>query len=264
MKVMRITLLVLFVLLGCSIWFGIHQYNKNQNSPEVNDNVQIAAIVEKQVKTEAKIVAKEVDEKGLQHTVARMTAELKRGDLDRAKADLLDTVAALNIARERLKQVTVVSTSLAIQNQKLIKTLDEQSNSVYSFRDDYASGSVTIPRDSSRQATLDLAYNLDLINTQYRKYSFPRGYDNYIDLYANDKRVTIQGVKTLTIEQKPPFFAGRVQASSLYDLGSKDLLIGPAASVDLGRMNLEGKYLVKPSGKDGRWMVGVNYNLVKF
>jgi hypothetical protein len=264
----RITAGILLVLLACSIWYGVHMYNKQRNSPTttgISSSGKLEAIVQKQVKTDAASISQEVDKNGIPHTVARLVKEIQQGDMDKVNADLLDTIAALNISRDRIKQVTQINTSLNIQNQELTKTVNDQKDAIYSFSDDNAHASVNIPRDTTKKATLKLGYNAKLVTAQYTKYAFPRGSSRYIDIYSNDKRFTIDGIKTLTVEQDRPKAEASLDAVTAFDFKTGEVMSGTRVNVRLGRLGLEGKYMRSiPGDKEWRWQVGASYNLIHF
>lgn len=252
--------LALIVLLGAAVWYGYSLNSKvEQHATEVQT---LDPVIQKQVETTAKKVADKVDKNGIKHTVYEMVKEIDQSAVNAIRSDLLDTVAELNILRQRLRQVMVINTQLAIQNQKLTKSTDSR-NTLYSFKDKYLDAIVRIPFDSSQQATLDLTHETDLIPVQYNKRRFLRTPQPMIDVYSTDKRVTIGGVRSLTIKPNPPVMGLSIDLASEYDFRSKTLRGGPAISLDLKRFNLEGKYLLDRHSNEWTWVLNGNYKLLK-
>lgn len=258
-KVITIAL-ALIVLLGAAVWYGSSLNSKvEQHDTELQT---LDPVIQKQVETTAKKVADKVDKNGMRHTVYEMVKEIDQSAVNAIKSDLLDTVAQLNITREKLKQIMVINTQLSIQNQKLSKSSDSH-NTLYSFKDKYLDATVRIPVDSNQQATLDLTHETDLIPVQYNRRRFLRTPQPMIDVYSTDKRITIGGLKALTIKPNEPSLGLSIDAASEYDFRSGTLRGGPAVSLDVKRFSLEGKYLYNRHSNDWTWTVNGNYKLLK-
>ncbi|PRY51533.1 hypothetical protein B0I27_107119 [Arcticibacter pallidicorallinus] len=264
MKTIKVIILLLVIALAGLGWYC---YQLSKAAEERNKESPIAEIAKKQIQTEAKKIAEEVDKNGLQHTVYRMVKEIDQEAIDKVRADLLDTVAQLNITRDKLKQVMVVATSLQITNQKLEKKINSEVTT-YTHTDPRASLSVFIPRDSTQSATFNFKYDADLVTTQYKKRNWFLGANHsYIDIYSNDPRVTIQGARTLTVKQKQPELGLRLQGQFNLDPETLSYGVGPGIRVDLGRLSVQAGYLHYPRSKaspNWKYSVGANYDFIRF
>ncbi len=259
MKTSTKVIIALSVILIGLIWYILKLYEKASQLKEASP---IEAIAKKQVQTEAKKIAEEVDKHGLQHTILKMVKEIDQSAVDKVKADLLDTVAALNIERDKLKQVIVVNTSLVIKNQQLERKVSELATT-YSHFDDHFRLSVNVPKDSMQSATFDAGYDADLITTQYTKGNWLTGNKPYIDIYSNDLRFTIKGARTLTVKPKQPFFNADLQAVSEYNIRTNTFSAGPQLRIGLGRVEVRGRYVYDPSDKQWSSVVSGGYMLLR-
>lgn len=242
---------------GCIyLYFLYNKAKDNQNKSPIEEAAK------KQVETKANIISKSVDDNGFEHTVAKMVKEVDPNALDKVQADLLDTVAALNIERDKLKQITVVATSLSIKNQALEKKITALATT-YSHFDDHFRLSVNVPKDSMQSATFDAGYDADLITTQYNKGNWLTGNRPYIDIYSNDPRFTIKGARTLTVKQKQPFFNANLQAVSEFNFRTKTFNAGPSLNIGLGRIEVRGRYMYDPSDKQWNGIVSGGYMLLR-
>jgi len=249
--------LLLLVIAGIAYlayWLG----GKN-STPK---NSALKNVVVKQAETEAAKIKDEVDKNGLQHTIYKMVKEIDQSAVDQIKADLLDTVAALNIERDKVRQVMVVNSSLVIKNQKLERKVSELATT-YSHFDDHFRLSVNVPKDSTQSATFDAGYDADLITTQYNKGNWLTGNRVYMDIYSNDPRFTIKGARTLTVKQKQPFFNANLQAVSEYNFRTKTFNAGPSLNIGLGRIEIRGRYMYDPSDKQWNGIVSGGYMLLR-
>jgi hypothetical protein len=261
MKTSSKIILGLAIILAAVCWYAV---KLRTNTPDKAASSPIAELKKKEIETEAKQISKEVSKNGLQHTVFKIVKELDQSALDKVSADLLDTVAALGIARDKIKQVTVINTTLEIKNQRLERKISGLATT-YSHTDDYATLSVNVPKDSLIGPTFSLSYNADLATTQYKKRGWFFGKNNsYVDIYSNDPRVTIKGVKTLTIKEKQSPFDLKLQANTSYNLETGLLEFGPAVRLDLGRFSVQGRYSKYPN--DSKWKPSINasYDILRF
>jgi len=247
-----------FVLLIVGNVFLYLLYQKASKRP---DPSPIETAAKKTIETKAEVISKEVDEHGLPHTILKIVKEIDQSAIDKVNADLLDSVAQLNIARDKIRQVISINTNLSIKNQQLEKKVGELATT-YSHKDDHLWLTLTVPKDSTKAAFADGGYDADLIATQYNKGSWLWGTDHYMDIYSNDPRFTIKGAKTLSVKQKQPFFGFNVQAVSEYNISTRSLTAGPSANVDFGRIRLGGKYLYDPSNQKWQWIATGGYRLI--
>jgi hypothetical protein len=242
---------------------GLVVYIHFKSSPEVKPN-PIGEIAKKNIQTEAKQIAKEVDKNGLTHTIFKMVKQIDQDAVDKVSADLLDTIDALNITRDKLRQITVVNTTLFIEKQELERKVSNFATT-YSHNDNYFKLSVNVPRDSSKAATFDAGYDADLITAQYDKRKFPffGSRSNYMDIYSNDPRFTIRGARSLSVKQKPAGFGFEALAKAEFNnfTGPSG---GPGVKIKIGRFDINGDYQYYTNYRGWTWGAGASYRIGGF
>lgn len=259
MKTPTKVIIALIALIGLMAWYGSSLYKKaHERIPPSS----IPDAAKKSVETQAIKIADDVMKNGLQKTVLKLVKEIDHSAVDKIKADLLDTVDALNIERSKVKQVMVVATNLSIENQTLKKQVSQLATT-YIHTDDHFRLSVNVPKDSMQGATFDAGYDADLITTQYNKGNWLTGNSPYIDIYSNDPRFTIKGARTLTVKQKRPFLKADVQAITEYNFKTKSFSAGPSLNIGFGRVEIRGKYMYDPTDKQWSGIVSGGYMLLR-
>lgn len=260
MKTSTKVIIALVIVIGFMSWYNGYLRDKDSNQPTSGS---IPEAAKKQVQTQAEKIADEVDKKGMKHAILKMVKEIDQSAVDKVKADLLDTVAALNIKRDELKQVMVVATTLTIKNQRLEKKITELATT-YSHFDDNFRLSVNVPKDSLQAATFDAGYDADIITTQYNKGNWFTGNRAYMDIYSNDPRFTIKGARTLTVKQNQPLLAFKIQAAGQYNPVSKSIGAGAAARLDISRFSVQGNYMFFPD--QNKWIPNIttSFDLIRF
>jgi len=239
---------------------GIYLYILLQKAKEKKAVSPIEQAAKEQVQTKAEIIAKEVDQNGVEHTVAKMAKEFDNASLAKARADLLDTTDALNIERDKVKQVIAINTSLVIKNQSLQRKITDVAT-LYTHNDDHFRLAINIPLDSSKTATFDAGYDAELITTQYNKNKWLFWNDDLIDIYSNDPRFTIKGARTLTIKPKPALMGFSVDgiANNNQITG---LSAGAGARIRIGRFTFNGSYQYYHDFDRFAFDYGMKYRLI--
>lgn len=251
--------IIIALILLCAGWYASRLFSK---AKEFVKPSPIAEVATKRIQTEAAKIKDDVDKNGLEHTILKMTKEIDQSAVDKVKADLLDTVAALNIERDKLKQITVIAATLSIKAQRLEKKITELATT-YSHFDDHFRLSVNVPKDSLQSPTFDAGYDADLITTQYNKGNWLTGNSTYLDIYSNDPRFTIKGARTFTVKQNRPFFDMNLQAISEYNFRTNTFAAGPSLNIGLGRVEIRGRYMYDPSDKQWSGIVSGGYMLLR-
>lgn len=208
-------------------------------------------VVEK-IAVDAKIIARKIDKDSLRHaTIAADENEYTNTDLHKT-ANILDTTAlAIGILKKQIRELTVIATTSQAQKLKAYALLDSQKRVTYMYRDKFltlAYRPAPVPADSVDFGEFDFAYNDSLTVTQYQKRNWFLGQKkSYIDIYSNDPRTTVNGVKRLTVKQDSPAFGLRAQGMATFNLNNQNLLIGPAIRFDFGRFSIQGARLYEPT-----------------
>lgn len=259
MKTTTKVIIALVILIGIMSWYNGYLRDKVNEKQIINS---IPEPAKKTIETQAIKIADEVDKNGMKHAVLKMVKEIDPSVLNKIKADLLDTVAALNIERDKLKQITVIATTLSIKAQRLEKKITELATT-YSHFDDHFRLSVNVPKDSLQSPTFDAGYDAYLITTQYNKGNWLTGNSAYMDIYSNDPRFTIKGARTFTVKQNRPFFDMNIQAISEYNLRTNTFAAGPSLNIGLGRIEIRGRYMYDPTDKQWSGIVSGGYMLLR-
>jgi hypothetical protein len=252
-----LALIVLIVGLACYVWY-LHS-----RDPQLKPN-PIGEVAKKNIQTEAKQIAIEVDKNGLNHTILKIVKEIDHDAIDKVNADLLDTIDALNIARDKIRQVTVVNTSLVIQKQYLERQVSGLATT-YNHKDKFFNLSVNVPRDSTQAASFEAGYDADLVTAQYNKRKFPffGSSDTYMNIYSNDPRFTIRGARVLSVKQNAPAFGFEARAKANFN-NFTGPSAGPGIKIRIGRFDLDGDYQYYSNQKSWTWGVGAAYRIGGF
>lgn len=227
----------LVLVLAAVCWYTSTLYKK---AHEQVTKSPVAEIAKKQIEVEAKQISTAVKKDGLTHTIYKMVKEIDKEALAKVNSELLDTIDKLNITRARLNQVTVIATTLRVENQELKRKVGPVS-SVYTHKDNHWDLSVNVPNDTGKKATFSAAYNADLVTAQYNKRKWLFFNDPQMLIYSNDPNFTNRGLKTLRVKNPAPFFGAKGVAKAMYN-EVNGLSAGPGIGFRFGRLSLEGNY----------------------
>lgn len=221
----------LILLLLSTIGVIIHQDAKkrqqDQNISELIENKGENHLIEKYTRDS-------VVHTIFQDRIINNTTNDKQLALGKTYADSIQK--ALKISIDKIDQVTKINGRLEAQLALQTKQTDK-GQTVKTHKDQYLDLTYFPETDS-----LQFAYNLKLNEARYseRKW-FLAAKQNYIDMYPDDKRITINGLKSYRVKENSPNRLG----------------LGLSAGYGLG--------------KDGNTIrlvpyigVGLNYNLIEF
>ncbi|MBC7615345.1 MAG: hypothetical protein H7202_04700, partial [Pedobacter sp.] len=181
---------------------------------------------------------------------------------------IVDTSAkVLKLALKQIEFVVQENVRLRAENLKLAQNKTPDGKIVYTYSDPNIQAKFTPPSDSSStDGTLDFLYNANINTTQYWKRTPPiiGAKKSFLDIYSNDKRLTINGKKRYTVEQNAPEFGLRLQLRTIYGITSQKLYTGPGISFDFKRYNLLAYSYYNITDNKWQYAVGVNYDLIRF
>ena len=258
-------LAVTCVLFGIYIILLVKQLNAIQSTKSKE---------ERETKAEAKIIARKVDQQGLEHVIAEAAGKILPRSTAKAAVSvgILDTSAmAIGILKKQIENLTVISTRLMAENLKAHQALDAYNKPVYKYSDknlqaEFKPGD---PADTTDKGSFNFIYDADLTITQYwkrnRVLGLPIGTKNsYIDIYSNDPRATIKGLKRLTVKQNQPRLGLRVQGITSYNIQRGLILPGAGLQFDIGRFSVQGNYVY--DAQEEYWIPSVTgrYDIVRF
>jgi len=211
------------ILVGLLLMISIKQCNTN------NQLLEDQATTAKRATTATRIIERYLDKNGSGHLVIEDTKITKEQKKDLIKnSGLIDTVAAaLNIAKAKINELTKVNASLVALNLKGKPDSPNNPTSIIRYVDKYANITYN-PIDTM----FGLKYNINLINAKYTKNDGFLGLrsTNVVDLYSEDKRVTINGVERYSLEVPDPNFGLKGQIKAQYNFKSKSFT--PAATIE--------------------------------
>lgn len=198
----------LIVLLLCSIGVIIQQDAKKRQQDQ-----SISQLIEN--KGENQIIEKYTRD-SVVHTVFKdriinNTTNEKQLALGKTYADSIQS--ALKISIDKIDQVTKINGRLEAQLTLQTKQTDK-GQTIKTHKDQYLDLAYFPDTDS-----LQFAYNLKLNEARYsdRSWLFAAK-KNYIDVYSDDKRITINGLQSYRIKENPPNRFG-IGVSAGYGLG---------------------------------------------
>lgn len=253
----NLTITALLILLGVSFYYA---YTKHREAVKLRNDREV---IEKLVYKEAQIITRYVDRNGSRHVTIAVNPMAEK-EADRI-VNIADTAAlAIGILKKQIIDLTRINTTVKAQNLTALTKIDSLNRRVYFYQDKFLKLSYRPPVDTVDSGEFDFAYNADLTVTQYskRKHLFaPKKY--LIDIYSNDPRTTVNGVRRLSIEREvqPKF---RLQSALIYNVDFNTFTPGFTARFEAKRVSVSGSYLYSPVRE--RWFsaVGMNYDLIRF
>lgn len=227
------------------------------------------ASVVAQVQTEAKEIARKVNEKGVETvlydiTGNKVTAEQAASTV--GTKGIIDTTAmALDIRTKQLKQVLVIKSTLEAENLQLKRKLDVSQRPYYTYTGNGLDLKFTPPNEVDTFARAEFTANVNIKATQYWKRNWFLGSKKSILAVTSDNPMfKINGADYIEVEQKQPTFGLRIQANTSYSFDSGLVGYGPAVRFDVGRFSFQGRYSKYPN--DPKWKPSINasYDILRF
>lgn len=200
-------------------WLSFKLLTQAHPAEKVTENKPPALIDE--AKTAAKVLARAVDKKGYSVvTMERKADIIGDGDISKlpVSQSVLDSLRLDNLdKRTKLQQASLINAELKVAAARAIKTIDSLQRKRYTYQDDYLTASFS---PDTLGGTFDINYQIKLIRHDYRKRkNWLSPYVAYTDILSPDKRITINGLQTLTISSpKPSRFGLGLMAGYYYDL----------------------------------------------
>lgn len=256
--------LALFVLLCGAITWAVVERNKKV---EAQQQANTAAVLSK---PDAKVDAKFVDKLQQQHVTFNTTANQIGGKIVAVSKPLLDSIAGLsNVKASDITDWKQINASTEARALKAEKQVDSLKKTIYFIYKDKYVNIAYHPADSTdTTGTFDFKYDASLTATSYIKRTkflgLPIGpVNSYTDIYSNDPRTTINGLKTFSVKEQQPFFGLRIQAGGSYSFRQKTYLFGPAAQLYLDRFSVTGTYYYSPIDNRFSPSIGARYDIFR-
>lgn len=252
--------IILSIALTLSVLCGVNQCKeKNEYRNKYSHST-------KEINTTTKVLERFVDSAGRNHLKVTDNIIKSEGSKERlvVSPGIIDTVAtALKIAKEKINELTKVNAVLMASNLKgnatKAITREGEITTIYKYRDRYADLSF-----NSQDTTFDFKYNLDLKTVGYRDKSWALGTPvDVLELYSDDPRVTINSVDRYKIETPDPNFGLKIKSKVQYNFDTKDVSVGPAIKLNMGRFITEGSYLINTSTGIKSPVVDLSYEIFR-
>lgn len=197
-------ILSLLVSIGFIVYLKFGERNKEQDLSSLIEDKGNNKIIEKYVKDS-------VTHTIYQDRFINDTKSEKQTALGKTYADSLARV--LKISIDKIDQVTKINAKLEAQMALSTKTTSN-GQTEKKHKDEFLD--ITYYPDTD---SLKLAYDIRLNDARYKDKKWLLGRENrYIDLFSDDKRVTINGVKSYRLKEAPPNRFG-IGLSAGYGLG---------------------------------------------
>lgn len=252
--------IILSIGLTLSVLSGIKQCReKNEYKEKYSHST-------KEINTTTQVLERVTDSAGRNHLKVKDNIIHSNGSKERLAVSpgIIDTVSiALKIAKEKINELTRVNAVLVASNLKgnavQTSTREGTITTVYKYKDRYADLSF-----NSRDTTFDFKYNLDLKTAGYRDKSWLLGTPvDVLELYSEDPRVTINSVERYKIETPDPNFGLKLKSKVQYNFRNKDISVGPAIKLNMGRFIAEGSYLINTSNGNKNPIAEVSYEIFR-
>lgn len=194
--------LALFIAI---IVIGYLSFKISTQKPTAITVVKQSDVIDK-FQTEAKKIASEVDKKGYAKTVfERKEAIINSGDVTKlpVSQSVLDSLRLDNIDKsKKLIQASLINGSINARALRAEKRLDSLKHEQFVYTDDFLTAVYT---PDTLGGKFDVNYKIVLIRHDYKKRkNFFSPYRNYTDILSPDKRILINNLQAITIEQNKP------------------------------------------------------------
>jgi uncharacterized protein YxeA len=256
--------LILTAVAFCAlfIWYTSHRPQQNSTSKitKAKDYVQ----------AEAEFIKKKVDKNGLEHTIVEETNNVLPKNLmvygeghDKAFVDSL--IAQTDIQKKEIVSLTQINQTIIGKNLQATAVIDSLSRRKFEFKDSNLYLSYTPDSDASIAGKFDYRYNQDLNLIKFNRKKWIFGEDhNYLDISSNDKKGTINGVKTLSVLQEENAFNAKLTAKSVFMPVSGNIAFGAQVRLRYKRLTATGSHLYFPSMQKWVPVAGLEYDLLNY
>ena len=218
---------ILKIALALSLFIiGVLGVNLLNRKPAVKYLQAPVAIID-EAKTEAKVIAKSVDQKGYSKTVMQRQKEvIGNGDISKLPISqrVYDSLRLDNLDKtKKLQQASLLNATLVARDLKATKKIDSLQRLYYVYNDDFATAMFT---PDSTGGKFDINYRISLVRQDYKKRkNFLSPYVNYTEILSPDPRITINGLQSLTFaaERSAKWGIG-IQGGYYYDPHQQKLM----------------------------------------
>lgn len=231
----NLLIFILLVIVAALVWW-IFSHPPQTESP-------IEKQAKENVKVEAEIISRKVDEKGLEAVIIEETERV----LTQAGLKTVTDSARIIDSLQKLANNRLISYTAARAEIRRLQAEMLETDTSFSYKDKWLTVDVTKPV-GGKPAILNSTYNAELNWIWYRerKHIFAP-LKTYGRFSLNDPNARILGVRHLRIEPPVDKFTVDIMAVGEYYRG--DVLMGGGISLDAGRLRLQGAYLTDGRGQ---------------
>lgn len=249
----NLLIFILIVLLCVAAWWIFSHPPKNESPIEIQ--------AKENVRIEAEIISRKVDEKGIENVIIEETEHvLKQAGVDR----LPDSVIRYIDSLQKVANGRLISYTQARSEIKRLEAAMEETDTSFVYKDKWLTVDVKKPL-GGKPALLNSTYNAELNWMWYdeRKRILGIPYDRRTmgRFWLADTTARITGLRHIRIEPPRDRFKFSIQAVGEYH-PKYGVGLGGGARIQAGRISLQGAYLW-----DGqRWHPAFrgSYNLIDF
>lgn len=259
MKINKIfigVLLVTIASLGCYIYFT--------TSKPANSAVPFSKKTE--VVTEAKLLARKVDKKGLKHIIVEETNNVLPANLiDQGYSnEFVDSLLSeTDIQKKEIIALTRLNQSFEADNLKAVKVISTLREKVWEYKD--TNLSMSFKTDSIDNGEFGYSFNQDLDIREYSKRKWFLGKEHQMmDISSTSKFSTINKVNKLTIEKKQDPFDVTASGKALYIPKSGRYGLGSQLRIRYKDLTLTSSNLYFPNNNKWINVYGAEYRILKF
>jgi hypothetical protein len=255
----------LALLLACSLTWAIRERGAKKIAQTIAEPSKVLK------DPTAPTVKDFVDSLKQNHKTFNNTSNVVGGKEVAISKGLVDTISKMsNIKPDQItewKQIITRTEGRALRAERKVDSLQRET---FFYKDKYLQLAYRRgnPADTTDKGTFDFLYDADLSVTQFstrgKILGFPIGSRKlYTDIYSNDPRTTIRGLKTFRVETMQPKSGIRFQLVTNYSFGRANLQFGLGSQVDLGRLSIVGTYYYSPAEKLFNPNIGARYDLIR-
>lgn len=224
-------IIILLILLAGAAWWIF------RNPPEINSPSPIEQQAKENIKVEAEITSRKVDDKGLEAVIMEETDHVL------SKAGLTNRVDSARIidSLQKLANNRLISYTQARAQIRRLEAVMSETDTSFTYKDKWLTVDVKKPL-GGRPALLTSTYNAELNWVWYRERKhWLAPLRTYGRFSLNDPNARITGLKHIRIE--PPRDRLNLAVMAVGEYYGGEALIGGGVSVDIGRFRVQGNYL---------------------
>ncbi len=267
MKISTVSLILVVLLAGAIIWALCERSSKSTAKNALKQTEVIRDPV-------APLTKKFTDSLKQNHSSFNVSANKIDGKLVAVSKSVVDSIAGLSGVKPsqvtNWQEIAMTSKAELLQAKK---TVDSLQSVVFTYENPYIKLSYTPKKEGDTTAgVFGYKYDAKITATTYteglRFLGAPVGFQQSLtDIYGNDPNMTINGLRTLQIQQRKQSLSLNVYTFTNYLFEDKDMQFGAGAQIDVGRLSFNGGYYYNASGfntlKRPKPFAGVRLNLFK-